>query len=148
MKKTAPVFCRLLFLLVVFVAAQVQAAVPPAADTPNKAVAVASPAAPGNPASGEALFKSRCATCHSMAQNKVGPRLSGVVGRPAGALPDYNYSLALKKSGLIWDAATLDRWLANPPALVSGTKMLLKLDNIQDRADLTAYLKTMPAAPK
>ena len=71
----------------------------------------------------------------------MGPRHRGVVGRRAGSVADYNYSAALKNSGLTWDEATLDRWLTNPSALVPGTKMFFKLDSPQDRADVIAYLK-------
>jgi cytochrome c len=66
-----------------------------------------------------------------------------VVGRPAGNLSDYNYSAALKNSGLTWDEATLDRWLTNPSALVPGTKMFFKIDDAQARADVIAYLKEL-----
>ena len=116
-------------------------AAPPATET------VKTPAFVGNVQQGDGVFRSRCAMCHSLIQNKIGPRLSGVAGRKAGALPDYNYSLGLKKSGLVWDDATLDHWLANPTLLVSNTKMLLNLRNPQDRADVAAYLKTIPAPP-
>jgi cytochrome c len=48
--------------------------------------------------------------------------------------------LALKNSGLTWDPATLDRWLSNPSALVPGTKMFFKIDDVQARADIISYL--------
>ena len=73
----------------------------------------------------------------------MGPRHRGVVGRRAGSVADYNYSAALKSSGLTWDEATLDRWLTNPSALVPGTKMFFKLDSPQDRADVIAYLEEL-----
>jgi cytochrome c len=111
-------------------------------------VAKPAPVLIGNARQGERIFKSHCAMCHSLVQNKVGPRLSGVVGRKAGALPDYNYSLSLKKAGLTWDIGTLDHWLADPSALVSGTNMLLRLDNPQDRADIISYLQTVAVPPR
>ena len=94
----------------------------------------------GDATRGKTLYQG-CAACHSIDENDVGPRHRGVVGRRAGTLGDYNYSAALKASGLTWDAATLDRWLINPSALVPGTKMFFKIDDPQSRADIIAYLK-------
>ncbi|MGB9152165.1 MAG: c-type cytochrome [Alphaproteobacteria bacterium] len=108
-------------------------------------LAVPAHAADGDATTGANLFKTRCAICHTPDQNRVGPKLGGVFGRKAGAISDYSYSSALKASGLTWDAATLDKWLTGPAVLVSGTKMALKLDNPQDRADIIAYLKTLVA---
>jgi len=96
----------------------------------------------GNAAHGKELWQG-CNACHSVDDNDIGPRHKGVVGRKAGSVADYNYSPALKGSGLTWDAATLDRWLTNPSALVPGTKMYFKLDSPQDRADVIAYLQQL-----
>ncbi len=81
-----------------------------------------------------------CEACHSVDDNDLGPKHRGVVGRRAGSVADYNYSPALKGSGLIWDPRTLDRWLTNPSALVPGTKMFFMVEDAQARADLIAYL--------
>jgi cytochrome c len=94
----------------------------------------------GDVARGQALYKG-CGGCHSINDNDIGPKHRGVVGRRAGSIEDYAYSAALKSSGLIWDEATLDRWLTNPSALVPGTKMFFKIDDAQSRADIIAYLK-------
>jgi cytochrome c len=99
-------------------------------------------ARPGDSAHGKALYQG-CLACHSIDDNDLGPKHRGVVGRPAGSLADYNYSAALKNSGLTWDEATLDRWLTNPSALVPGTKMFFKIDDAQARADIIAYLKEL-----
>jgi cytochrome c len=99
-------------------------------------------AKPGDSAHGKALYQG-CLACHSIDDNDLGPKHRGVVGRPAGNIADYNYSAALKNSGLTWDEATLDRWLTNPSALVPGTKMFFKIDDAQARADLIAYLKEL-----
>ncbi len=86
-----------------------------------------------------------CAACHSLepGRNLTGPTLSGVWGRKAGTLDDFlRYSPALKKSGLVWNEQTLDRWLRNPEALVQGSFM--QFDGVKDdraRADLIAFLK-------
>jgi cytochrome c len=96
----------------------------------------------GDSAHGKALYQG-CQACHTVEENDLGPRHRGVVGRRAGSIEDYNYSAALKNSGLTWDEATLDRWLTNPSALVPGTKMFFKLDSAKDRADVIAYLKEL-----
>lgn len=83
--------------------------------------------------------------CHAPDQNKVGPKLGGVIGRKAGSVADYNYSPGLKAKDWVWDAAMVDKWLTGPSALVPRTKMTFKLDNPQDRANVIAYLKTLPA---
>ena len=110
----------------------------PAAAQPAPAAAGA---ATGDAARGKTLYQA-CAACHAIDENDVGPKHRGVVGRRAGSVGDYAYSPALKRSGLTWDEATLDRWLVNPSALVPGTKMFFKIDDAQARADLIAYLKT------
>jgi cytochrome c len=96
----------------------------------------------GDSVHGKMLYQG-CQACHAVEENDLGPRHRGVVGRRAGSVADYNYSAALKNSGLTWNEATLDRWLSNPSALVPGTKMFFKLDSPQDRADVIAYLKEL-----
>jgi nitrite reductase (NO-forming) len=85
-------------------------------------------------------------------KNLLGPSLAGIMGRKAGIESAYNYSPAMKQSGLVWDGKTLDAYLADPQKLVPGNKMPfpgLKTDH--DRADIIAYLAAgaQPApAPK
>jgi cytochrome c len=102
--------------------------------------------AAGDAAAGAAIVKTKCGICHSVVagQNRVGPSLFGVVGRPAGTEPGYNYSTANKTSGKTWDAATLDVYLTNPRGLVPGTKMAFPgLPDAGQRADVIAYLTTL-----
>jgi cytochrome c len=94
----------------------------------------------GDSMRGKMLYQA-CEACHSVDQNDIGPRHRGVLGRRAGAVPDYAYSVALKNSDIVWDEALLDRWLSNPSDLVPGTKMFFKLDDAQARADVIAFLK-------
>jgi len=101
--------------------------------------------ADGDAAHGKTLF-SRCSTCHAVTnQNKVGPSLAGVFGRKAGTVEGARYSKALPASGIVWDDQTLDNFLTDPAKAVPGTTMMVKLPNAQDRADIIAYLKTIPA---
>jgi len=86
--------------------------------------------APAGQASGDrpAAF-AVCASCHSADVadgNRVGPNLAGVVDAKAGAQPGYNYSDALKTSGIVWTLDQLDRFIQNPRALVPGTKMMIQ----------------------
>jgi cytochrome c len=106
----------------------------------------------GDAAAGEKTFK-QCIVCHSVkaGENKVGPTLFGIVGRPAGTVEKYNYSTANKKSGLTWTEQVMFDYLENPRAKIPGTKMaFVGLKKPQDRANVIAYLKkvgTPPAAP-
>lgn len=93
----------------------------------------------GNATNGAHLYQA-CMGCHSLNDNDVGPRHRGVVGRRAGSLPDYAYSAVLKRSGIVWTPANLDKWLTNPQTLVPGSKMYFSLPKPQDRADIVAYL--------
>jgi cytochrome c len=108
----------------------------------------ASPAAAaGDPAKGEKLY-SRCQGCHSIDVNRVGPRHQGLFGRQAGSLDDYNYSEAMKASGVVWDETTLDKFLTAPRDFIKGTKMPFSgIKDPQERADLIAYLMQATAVP-
>ena len=99
--------------------------------------------AAGDPQRGAQAYDSRCTGCHSVEQNRVGPRHAGVFGRRAGALSDFDYSPALKAAGFKWDTARLDRWLADPEALVPGQRMGFSVSDPAVRADLVAYLATL-----
>ncbi|MPZ10508.1 MAG: c-type cytochrome [Kiloniellaceae bacterium] len=74
-------------------------------------------------AEGETLFRARCAACHSLepGQSRIGPALAGLAGRTAGIVEGARYSSALRDSGLVWNAETLEAFLANPREAVPGT---------------------------
>ena len=102
--------------------------------------------AQGDASRGQKLYETRCMGCHSIDSNRVGPAHRAVFGRRAGSVPDYDYSPALRKSALVWNAVTLDRWLTDPEALIPGQKMWYSVSDASDRADLIAYLMTVAAA--
>ncbi len=97
---------------------------------------------------GKKVF-SKCAPCHAIgpgAKNKVGPELNGILGRKAASVEGFNYSAALKGSGLTWDDANLHKWLENPKALVPGNKMLFPgVKDETERNDLIAYIESFKA---
>jgi cytochrome c len=76
-------------------------------------------------------------------QNKVGPHLSGVFGRPTGTVAGASYSKAMTASGMTWNEQTLDAFLTEPTRVLPGTTMSARLPNPRDRADVIAYLKTL-----
>ena len=104
--------------------------------------------AAGDPKAGEAVY-SRCLACHSLAYHRTGPRHCGLFGRRAGAEPGFEeYSAALKRSRLVWNEKTLDRFLANPLKAVPGTTMTYAgVPDPKQRADLIAYLKQEGKCP-
>jgi len=99
----------------------------------------APPSSAGDAATGEHLFMDRCAMCHVAAGGGQGPSLEGLYGRNAGSVSGFPYSAALKASGLTWTSQTLDRFLADPGAMVPGTAMPIKVPDARMRADLIAY---------
>ena len=74
---------------------------------------------------GQTAFNTSCRTCHTMKEgdNRQGPSLAGIVGRKAGSLPGFNYSPSMKQSGITWDEATLDKFIADPDQVVHGNTM-------------------------
>jgi cytochrome c len=109
---------------------------------------IASPAvADGDAAKGEKVF-TKCKACHDIekGQNRVGPTLVKLVGRPVASIADYKYSddmLAKGKEGKVWDEATLAAYLPDPKAFAPKTKMVFAgLKKPEDVVDLIAFLKT------
>ena len=93
---------------------------------------------------GKTIFKP-CAVCHATDHaNRVGPGLEEIIGRKAGTIPGFRYSEAMKKSGIVWDAKTLDKYLESPQKVVPGNRMpYAGLKDPTDRTDLVAYLATL-----
>jgi len=91
---------------------------------------------------GKALFE-QCAACHSLdgTGDYDGPTLKGVIGRKAGSLEDYRYSAAMKRSDVVWDAATVDKYVADPQAFIPGNRMAFAgISDKTQREDLIAFL--------
>lgn len=91
---------------------------------------------------GRELFSKRCTGCHSLTEDGEGPRLGGVFGRTSGSVPSYQYSPALKNAHIVWNETTLDKWLADPDQMASGTQMDFSLSKPQERQEIIRYLKS------
>jgi cytochrome c len=104
-------------------------------------------AAEGDAARGQRAFL-RCYACHSVDPGESaklqGPSLYRIIGRPAASIAGFDYSDAMQEkaaAGLVWDSATLMRYIADPEAMVPGTRMSVPpLRDEQERADIVAYL--------
>jgi cytochrome c len=94
-----------------------------------------------NPA--KELFDRRCGGCHSATADKAGPRLAGIFGRTAASLGSFPYSEALRKSGVVWNEATLDRWLTDPDAFVRDSDMGFGLESAEERKAVIEYLRSL-----
>ena len=96
----------------------------------------------GDANNGKLIYASRCIACHSIDASLAGPAHRGVFGRKAGSVADFDYSPALKKSKVIWNEKTLDKWLADPEKFIPGQKMGYSVSDAKEREDLIAYLKS------
>lgn len=98
-------------------------------------------ALPGDLTRGQPVFDKRCSGCHSLTENREGPRLQSVYGRMTGAIPGFPYSPALKQAHITWNDQTLAQWLADPDAFLPGNNMDFHVAKPQERADLIAWFK-------
>ncbi len=75
-------------------------------------------------------------------KNRLGPSLAGIVGRKAGTVSGFAYSESNKTSNVVWDDATLDKYLADPKGFMPGTKMLYAgMKSPDDRKALIEYMR-------
>lgn len=102
---------------------------------------------------GKKVAVRQCFACHDITedkQNRVGPPLWGVYGKPAGWVEGYQYSDAHlgKKDSIVWDEATLDAYLQDPKALVPGNKMEYPVTGMpvmkeKQRKNVIEFLKSL-----
>ena len=91
--------------------------------------------------SGEKVFK-RCAACHSLTKNKIGPSLGNIFDEKAGSVEGFKYSKAMKNSDIVWNDCSLDSFLKKPRKYIKGTKMRFSgLKKKSHREALIKYLK-------
>lgn len=102
----------------------------------------------GDPEAGEKVFR-KCKACHMIgpdAQNRVGPNLTGVVGRTVGSEEGFAYSEAFQAKhaeGAVWDEEMLHSYLTDPKAFIPGNKMAFAgLRKPEDIDNVLAYIET------
>jgi len=107
-------------------------------------LALAAPAQAADAAKGERLY-AVCKACHTLHKGGpqiVGPNLHGFFGRPAAQAQGYAFTPALRNSGIVWNDATLDKFIADPKGTVPGTRMIYPgMRKPEDRENLIAFLK-------
>ena len=103
--------------------------------------------AAGDAEAGAKLFSKTCGGCHSIgpdARGGFGPQLTGVIGRLAGTTEDYQYSDAMKNSGVVWTREKLAAYIEAPKKVVSGTRMIFwGISDPEKIENLLAYLETV-----
>ena len=109
----------------------------------------------GNAEAGASVFNRDCAFCHQIgpeARDRVGPQLNRIYDRGAGSIDGFGYSRGLSRmgvDGLVWTFDTLDAYIANPRALVSGTRRSYRgLQDETERHDLLAFLRAYSDQPE
>jgi len=105
-----------------------------------------------DPLKGKTLFLKGCANCHDAAADmriRVGPPLWGIVGSPKASNAKFKYSPSLMKAGGNWDYEELNGFIADPRRVIPGLLMAAKgYQDLEDRADLIAYLRTLSDNPE
>ena len=102
--------------------------------------------AAGDAEAGGKLFTRICGGCHNVGpsvRSSFGPQLNGIFGRTAGSVADYQYSDAMKSSGIVWTREKLVAYLDEPRAVVPGTRMIFwGISDTEKVENLLAYLQT------
>ena len=100
--------------------------------------------AAGDPVLGKKQF-APCSACHTVDKggpNKIGPNLSGIIGKKAGTnRADFAYSTAMKNAPIVWTAEELEKYIVKPMAYVKGSKMAFAgVPKAEVRANIVAYV--------
>ncbi len=98
----------------------------------------------GDPDAGKRVF-AQCHACHSIkeGQNRAGPHLFNIIGRPAGSIDGARYSKAMQGSDIIWTEDEIIRYILDPRGVLPGTSMMTGLRRADQAPDLMAYLRTL-----
>ncbi len=107
----------------------------------------------GDADEGARVFK-KCRACHMVGAqsfNRRGPHLNEIFGRRAASVDGVTYSDGLTRmgnEGLVWEFETLERYIENPKAFASDTRMnFAGLLDATDRANVLAFLRQYSAQP-
>ena len=101
------------------------------------------PVSEGDVEAGAEIYAAQCKGCHTVS---IAPTLRGVADRPIASVADFaGYSAGLKaKAEQTWTAANLDAFLTAPAVFAPGTRMVMTLADPQARADVIAYVRSLP----
>lgn len=103
-------------------------------------------------AAGEQFYERKCSQCHDAQKSgghAKGPHLWNVMGRKAGSAPGFDFSEAMKKTGVVWDYAALDYYLADTETAIPGRAMnFVGIKDAQLRANVIAFLRTLNDSPQ
>jgi cytochrome c len=75
--------------------------------------------------------------------NKIAPSLAGIVGSKGGTVAGFDFSPAMKDANITWDDNNFDKFLADPPGFIRGTRMFINLPSETDRQNVIAYLSKL-----
>ena len=92
---------------------------------------------------GKQLFEKRCSGCHALDADHEGPRLRGVIGRPAGKVKTFIYSRALDKAQFTWDENRVNQWLTDTESVVPDNDMSFRVPSQEERTAIIGYLKSL-----
>ena len=124
------------------------------------AALVTAPAFAGDPAAGERMWR-QCHACHMIVSpdgetiqrgQRTGPNLYGVIGREAGAYPDFRYSPAMQaagEEGLVWDLDSFVAYVENPTGFLreflgdNSARGSMAFQLRSGAEDLYAYLESV-----
>ena len=92
---------------------------------------------------GAEIYNAVCKGCHGVS---IAPTLRGVINRPIASVTTFlGYSSALKaKNSETWTAANINAFITAPNTFAPGTMMTTSVPDAQQRADLIAYLASLP----
>lgn len=90
---------------------------------------------------GKELFEKRCGGCHALDKDKEGPRLGNVFGRKAGAITTFKYSDSLKSAQVVWNEASLNKWLINTDSVIPDNDMDFHVPKADERVDIIQFLR-------
>lgn len=100
---------------------------------------------------GARYFERKCSQCHDGVKtggHAKGPFLWNVFGRKAATIPGFAFSDAMKKSGVTWDFATLDYYLADTERAVPGKAMnFVGITDDKLRAAVVVIVSKLSDAP-
>jgi len=92
---------------------------------------------------GEIVFERVCMACHALdAENRVGPSLKGVIGRPVASVPGFVYSDAMARDRKsVWTEARIKSYLMGPTNMYPEGRMVIEPLSAKDADAVIALLR-------